>query len=279
MKVLFFCPYWGSEHLDYVSFFHKIKSAGYDGAEIILPYDNEHKKIIREIAVKLELKIIALWGGVIEGNFDESIKTYEAHLRNACSAKPLFVNIQTGKDHYTFEQNIEFLQLANKIGEETGVNILHETHRGKFSFAAHLMPEYFREFPDLRITADFSHWCAVAESLLQDQEKNIAMAVSRADHIHARVGFSEGPQIPDPRTPEWQSTVDTHISWWDRIIDRRKSEGFATTTITPEFGPFPYMTKMPYTQLPITSQWDANLHMKHILNERYNLCVKSIIHE
>ena len=270
MKVEFFCPYWGSEHLDHISFFEKIKDAGYDGAEIILPYDDQVKHRITEIAKKLDLKIIALWGGVIDGNFEQSIKTYEEHLRNACSINPLFVNIQTGKDHYTFEQNVKFLHLANKIGEEIGVKILHETHRGKFSYAAHLMPKYFKEFSELRITADFSHWCSVAESLLEDQEEHISLAIERSDHIHARVGFSEGPQIPDPRTPEWQTTVETHIAWWDKIIERRKSEGSSVTTITPEFGPFPYMTKMPYTGMPITSQWDVNLYMKNILNERYN---------
>ena len=270
MEIEFFCPYWGSEHLGYVPFLHKIKEAGYDGAEIILPYDSVAKDLIKKTAEALQLKIIALWGGVIEGDFLQSIKTYEAHLRNACSSKPLFVNIQTGKDHYSFDQNVQFINVANQIGEETGVKILHETHRGKFSFTANGMSAYFEKFPRMRITADFSHWCCVSESLLEDQQEHVDIAISRSDHIHARVGFSEGPQIPDPRTPEWSTTVDTHLLWWDKIIDFRKKAGAVLMTITPEFGPFPYMTKMPYTQLPITSQWEVNLYMKDLLKERYD---------
>ncbi|TGV00240.1 sugar phosphate isomerase/epimerase family protein [Flavivirga rizhaonensis] len=269
MHIKFFCPYWGSEHLDYTTFLHKIKEAGYDGTEIILPYDKNDKDLIVKTAKQLNLEIIALWGGVIEGNFSTSIKTYEEHLRNACSIQPLFVNIQTGKDHYTYEQNMEFIHLAQRISEETRVKVVHETHRGKFSFAAHITREYLEKNPWIRITADFSHWCNVSESLLEDQPKNIEKAIANTDHIHARVGFAEGPQIPDPRTPEWQITLDAHISWWDRIIELKRSQNAPYITISPEFGPFPYMVMMPFTGLPISSQWDINLYMKNLLKARY----------
>ncbi len=269
MQIKFFCPYWGSEHLDYVTFLHKIKAAGYDGTEIIFPYDGNAKTIIVETAKQLDLEIIALWGGVIKGDFHTSIKTYEEHLRNACSVQPLFVNIQTGKDHYSYEENMEFLHLAKKISQETGVKVIHETHRGKFSFAAHITKEFLENNSWLRITADFSHWCNVAESLLEDQPESVTKAIYHTDHIHARIGFSEGPQIPDPRTPEWQTTLDAHLAWWDSIIELKKSQQAPYMTITPEFGPFPYMTQMPFTCLPISSQWDINLYMKNILKERY----------
>lgn len=270
MTVKFFCPYWGCEHLTYQQFLHKIKEAGYDGTEIILPYDQKSKQQIQEEANQLGLEIIGLWGGPIAGDFNTHLETYEAHLRNACSVIPKFVNVQTGKDHYTFDQNKRFIDLASQIGEEFGVKIVHETHRGMFSFAAHVTKDYLNKIPDLRLTADFSHWCCVAESMLEDQTESIDLAISRTDHIHARVGFEEGPQIPDPRTPEWQETLNIHLSWWDQIIETASKKGLKEFTISPEFGPFPYMTQMPFTAQPITSQWDVNLYMKDLLNERYN---------
>jgi len=270
MKVKFYCPYWGCEDMDYPSFFEKIKKAGYDGTEIILPYNRRLKDQIQVQAKKYDLEIIALWGGVIDGNFEQSIKTYEAHLRNACSINPKFVNIQTGKDHYSYEQNLFFLNLATSISKETGVKVIHETHRGKFSFAAHITRDYLEKNLDLRLTADFSHWCSVSESLLEDQEENVSIAISRADHIHARIGFAEGPQIPDPRAPEWEKALRVHTNWWDKIIALKKHQGATEFTISPEFGPFPYMTKMPFTKQPIASQWDINVYMKDLLSERYN---------
>ena len=270
MKIKFFCPYWGSEHLDYATFINTVKKAGYDGTELILPYSEEQKAIITEEANRLGLEIIGLWGGPIEGNFEENIAIYEKHLRNACTVKPKFITAQTGKDCFTFDQNLAFIKLASAISEETGIKIVHEMHRGKFTFAPFITREYIKQLPELRLVADFSHWCNVCESMLEDQQEDINLAIERADHIHARVGFAEGPQVPDPRTPEWEEALNIHLSWWDKIINLKRQQGLTAFTITPEFGPFPYMPMMPFTQLPISSQWDINLFMKDLLSKRYN---------
>ena len=95
------------------------------------------------------------------------------------------------------------------------------------------------------------------------------LAISRAVHIHARVGHIQSAQVSDPRAPEWQGEVNTHLQWWDAIVQNRLSQGAATQTITPEFGPVPYMPALPYTKTPVASQWDINIYMLHLLKERY----------
>jgi hypothetical protein len=105
----------------------------------------------------------------------------------------------------------------------------------------------------------------VAESWLDDQSEAISLALLRADHIHARVGFPEGPQIPDPRAPEWKEALDKHLGWWNQVIHQRRKDGWAEFTITPEFGPYPYMTILPFNKQPITNQWDVNLFMMEYL--------------
>ena len=164
---------------------------------------------------------------------------------------------------------MELVKLAHAFTKETGVHVVHETHRGKFTFAAHITEQFLLADPNLRIGSDFSHWCNVAESLLDNQESALNLAISRADHIHARVGFSEGPQIPDPRAAEWTDVLNKHLSWWDRIVDRARKEGREFLCITPEFGPYPYMTILPYSKLPIASQWDINVFMMNLLRNRY----------
>jgi hypothetical protein len=39
-------------------------------------------------------------------------------------------------------------------------------------------------------------------------------------------------------------------------------------TITPEFGPAPYMPLEPFTQKPLASQWDINMEMKNYLTKQ-----------
>jgi hypothetical protein len=71
----------------------------------------------------------------------------------------------------------------------------------------------------------------------------------------------------DPRAPEWQEAVEKHIAWWSSIVYRHREIGFPST-ITTEFGPFPYLQHLPYTQTPIYSQWEVNTYMMALLKER-----------
>ncbi len=269
MRITFFCPLWGSEHMPFESFLERAKEAGYDGVEMSLPLDRRERKRIRKQIDKAGLLFLAQHWETVDTVFSRHKEEYEKRLRGLASADPVFINSQTGRDFFSFEENRELIDAAARVEQETGVKIRHETHRGKFSFAPHITRTFVEALPDLRLSVDLSHWCAVAESLLEDQEETLAIVFSRADHIHARVGFAEGPQIPDPRVPEWKETVDRHLGWWDRVIERARSEGREYFTITPEFGPVPYMQIQPFTRMPLSNQWDINAYMMEILRERY----------
>jgi sugar phosphate isomerase/epimerase len=265
MKILFFCPMWGSDKIDFKLFLANVRQSGYDGVEMSLPEDATGKRIIMEMLEQNELKLIAQHWETLTPDFEKHRREYRSRIANLASAKPLFINSQTGKDYFSFEQNAELIAIADEVGAEYGVKVIHETHRGKFSFAPHITSDYLKKLTQLRLGLDVSHWCAVAESWLDDQKEALALALSRADHIHARVGFPEGPQIPDPRVPEWQDAVERHITWWKKVIDMRNREGWKEFTITPEFGPQPYMTHLPGTGEPIANQWDVNVFMMNHL--------------
>jgi hypothetical protein len=108
----------------------------------------------------------------------------------------------------------------------------------------------------------------VHESLLGDQEETLTRVLDRVDHIHARVGHPEGPQVNDPRAPEWESAVKAHMKWWDSVAERKRKEGKRLTILT-EFGPPDYLPTLPYTRQPVASQWDINVYMMNLLRKRY----------
>jgi hypothetical protein len=242
-----------------------VKDAGFDGVEMSLPFDEIEKSTILNAIEKFDLRLIAQHWETLTADFDLHKKEYRSRLENLATAKPLFINSQTGKDFFSFEQNAELIRIAADVSAEYGTRIVHETHRGKFSFAAHITADFLKRIPDLRLTLDISHWCCVAESWLDDQADAVSLALSRTDHIHSRVGFPEGPQVPDPRAPEWKEALEKHTTFWQQIITRRKNEGWEAFTITSEFGPAPYMTLLPFTLQPITNQWEVNLFMKDYL--------------
>lgn len=88
-------------------------------------------------------------------------------------------------------------------------------------------------FPDLKITADFSHFTCVCESMLSDQQEDLDLIKSRALHVHGRVGFEEGPQVPHPAAPEYAQYLQQFEAWWDEMLHNTiiPAQPFATFTL------------------------------------------------
>ncbi|MBD0331785.1 MAG: sugar phosphate isomerase/epimerase [Chitinophagaceae bacterium] len=270
MQLLFFCPRWGQNDVPWDEFAKKVKHAGYNGVETSLPLEQNEKQVILYELAKYDLQFIGQHWETVSPDFKQHVTEYKKWLYNLTDAKPLFINSQTGKDYFSFEQNAQLIGLAKMISDETEVQIIHETHRGKFSFAAHITKQYMQQLADLKITFDISHWCVAAESLLHDQQEALELAISRAEHIHARIGFSQGPQVTDPRSPEWSGALQFHLSCWDKVVERKRKKGAATFTITCEFGPFPYMIHLPFNNKPVANQLELNKFMMELLRERWN---------
>ncbi|ANE49729.1 sugar phosphate isomerase/epimerase family protein [Flavisolibacter tropicus] len=263
----FYCPHWGSENIAWATFFEQVKEAGYDGIEYGVAYTALEAELdeVWNGASKAGLKIIAQHYDTVDADFSMHYDRYCAWMEKINPYPLVKINSQTGKDYFSFEQNKKLIEAAAQISG----NVVHETHRNKFSFAAHITKEYLEKIPDLKITLDASHWVCVAESYLEDQQSAMQLAMERTDHFHARVGYPEGPQIPDPRVNEWQYALNKHLAWWDEIVAQKKNIN-QTVTITPEFGPYPYMVHDPVTGSPIANQWEVNVFMMNLLRKRYS---------
>ncbi|WP_259070383.1 sugar phosphate isomerase/epimerase family protein [Mucilaginibacter sp. X4EP1] len=271
MEIKFFCPRWGCENMSWDAFCSRVKDAGYDGVETPIPFDADEKHEIVTALKKHDLLLIGQYYQSFEKDLEQHKQDFKKHLENITALNPVLIDSQTGKDYYTADENRELFELAATISRATGVVIAHETHRNKALFAAHITRQLLTDNPDLVITADFSHWCNVSESLLEQQADAVNFAVSRSVHIHARVGHSQSAQISDPSAAEWKNEVDAHLAWWDAIVKFRLERGESLLTITPEFGPFPYLLTLPYKGLPVVNQWNINVYMLKLLKQRYKL--------
>jgi sugar phosphate isomerase/epimerase len=245
----------------------KVKAAGYDGVEVWMPGDEKDRNAFLQAMQKHSLKYAFLCGGGDKDPAKHLIQFQEV-VTAALKTKPLYFNCHSGRDYFSFEQNRKFIEWSYAVALDTGVPLYHETHRGRILYSAPLTKNYIEAIPNLRLTLDISHWCAVHESLLNDQEETIGLALSRTDHIHARIGHPEGPQVNDPRAPEWEGAVKAHFGWWDKIVERKKAEGRPLTILT-EFGPVDYMPALPYTRQPVANQWDINVYLMEVLRKRY----------
>jgi sugar phosphate isomerase/epimerase len=251
----------------------KVMEEGYDGIEINLPeskgFLNDLTAIIDSIRTQ-KTDFIFIGQQVLQQSretVDEYIGRMTRRLHEIAALQPDFINSHTGKDYFSFDDNCRVIEAAMEVAEKTGIPILHETHRGRFSFhAAGLLP-FLQKFPEIKLVADFSHWCAVSESLLQDQQVILQQIIPYVGHVHARIGFEHGPQVNDPFAPEWGLHVQTFIDWWKQILDDHQKNNQPRLTITTEFGPAPYMPALPYTRQPTADQWKINARLKDLLKK------------
>ena len=261
---------WGfSGTLD--EFCAKAKREGYDGIEIWWPTDNPKAQDELFTALKNhQLEVGFLCGGS-QTNPQEHLDYYKKMIDAAAKQniqRPLYINNHSGRDHFSTNINQQFIEHTLALAKETGITICHETHRSRILFAAPVARQYMEKYSDLKITFDVSHWCNVHESLLADQQETVDMTLERVEHIHARIGHPEGPQVNDPRAPEWENAVKAHFTWWDKVAERKKKNGERMTILT-EFGPPDYMPTLPYTKQPLANQWEINVYMMKWLRERY----------
>lgn len=269
MEILYLCPRWGSESLEPAAFIDQVQEAGYEGIELSVGEPNSAAEQVIDLAKERGLFLVAQHSDVADRELAVHLDRLEQRLRMLASFEPEFVNCHTGRDRFSLEENLRVFDLAAGVAADTGVPVVHETHRGRCCHSAWRTAEVLAARREARLTLDMSHWCCVSESLLEDQADFMEKTVPRVDHLHARVGWAHGPQVSDPRAPEWAGALEAHMKWWDRIVAHRRAGGARRLTICPEFGPVPYLPVLPYTRREVADPWEINLHMMNMLRERY----------
>jgi hypothetical protein len=277
MEILYLCPYWGQEDSDASTFLARVLQEDYDGVEINLPESGEFADSFLSglEGIRSARNNFTFAAQQVLSPANESVDAYRQRMKSRLeylvSLNPLFINSHTGKDYFSFDDNCRLIEAAENISVRSGIPIFHETHRGRFTFhAASLLP-YLERFPQIKLTGDFSHWCTVSESMLADQGWILEQVIPHVHHLHARIGQEHAPQVNDPFAPEWSEHFLVFMEWWKKIIDVNRSRRKSAFTITPEFGPVPYMPTLPYSQKPLSDQWTVNAKIKNVLKERFEI--------
>lgn len=254
---------WGMEHLgDQRERLRRYADAGWDGVECAFPEIPPEE--FGDLCDELGLRYVAML-------FCDDEVGFRLHLDRIKHTRPILINCHGGRDFYEFERGVSFFRAAMEMAGEICAPVVFETHRMRLLYSPWTTARYLEALPDLRITADFSHFTTVAENdlSLPVYAEFLDKAIARADHIHARVGSAHAPQVADPRAGqdfEWTLRFE---SWWDRIIEQRRREGRAVLTVNPEFGPAPYQPSDPRSGAPMADIWEVGLWMADRFRTRW----------
>lgn len=267
MQLLLARHLWGVS-IPYYSSFQRFKNEGYAAIEAGLLFLQEPKDKFISYLTELDLKWIPMI--FTQGkSVKEHLHSFVAQVKEVAIHKPLLINAHSGRDAFTKAEAIEFYREALKIENDAGIPISHETHRSRTFYNPWTTRDILLEFSDLKLCCDYSHWVTVCERLI-DEEEILQLCAQRCLHIHARVGHEQGPQVSDPRLPEFKVQLDAHERWWRMIWEAQKKQGRAYSTMTPEFGPAPYMPTIPQTNQPVSSLEDICLWQMQRQRENFS---------
>ncbi|HTY37169.1 MAG TPA: TIM barrel protein [Bacteroidota bacterium] len=253
MNLSIFRHLWGITE-PWETLFPKIASLNFQGIEHILP-DEQDKERFRRLLDLHGFKYIAQI--VTNGStVDDHLSSFRHNVERAAELHPLKINCHSGCDWFSPEQSKKYFGEALAFEAKIGIPVAHETHRGRILYNPWTTESLLKQYPELKLSCDLSHWVVISERLLDTEREIIALSAEHCIHIHARVGYEEGPQVPDPRAPEYRRHVEAHEEWWDAIWNAQERKGMKESTLTPEFGAPEYLHTLPYTRTPVADLWE-----------------------
>jgi sugar phosphate isomerase/epimerase len=281
MKLLMLRSVWsGSSNLEQL--IQQTIADGFDGIEGPIPRDSYHRRELCKQLAEHQLVYIAeattginpeatgdWWIPHRDRTLQDHLKDLRWTVEHAAEMRALFVSTMCGYDAWSWQQNLDFFGQALALEQAVGIAIGFETHRSRSLFNPWVTRDLLLEFPTMKLTCDFSHWCVVCERLIDTEWEILELCAQRALHIQCRVGYAQHAQVPDPRAPEYRLALDAHERWWDLIWQSQHARGFTQVTMMPEFLHDGYMQTLPYTQMPVADLRDITCWIADRQRQRF----------
>lgn len=178
------------------------------------------------------------------------------------------VNLQPDVRPYRLEECFPFIEGWRRLAAESGVPVYIETHRDRMTTDLITTLHLLDRFPDLRLTADLSHYLLGREFAWPVSAENHALIHRILDNAwayHGRVASREQIQlqISFPHHRDW---LELFMGWWDYGFRswRRRAPADATLTFLCELGPKEYaMTGSDGAEL--SDRWQEALLLKDMI--------------
>ena len=250
--------------------------AGFDGLEARIPETAAQRAINARLLREQNVPYIAtlFTSTPVLPRQSDSPQVHLEDLRMkldwAAELSPRLVNVLPGNDRWALSEQVDFFGRAAELALACGLHVCFEIHRGRSLYSPWVTLDVIRQVPELRFTSDISHWLVTCERLLDDPADDLSDFIERVDHIQARVGYDQGPQVPHPGAPEYAEVLAFHQRHWESIWSSQEKRGLQTTTLTPEFGPDGYLHHLPFTDVPVADLWQLNQWMARCERQHFH---------
>ena len=186
------------------------------------------------------------------------------------SLEPEYVNVQPNVRVSTVAEGAPVIRGWLEIAAEAGLPVTIETHRDRMTTDLRFTLRLLDEVPELRLTADLSHFVVGQEFPLPVSDENHALirrVIERADVFHGRVASREQVQI----TPGWdrhREWLELFLGWWEHgfALWRERSGADAHLHFVTELGP-PWYAITGADGRELSDRWEDALFLQERVRE------------
>lgn len=242
--------------------FAQVKGAGFEAVECWLSDDNE-----REVKEALERHNLRL----ILGHRPYKIEDVQATALRAVRLGADFIFAQPGSAFNSLDEIAQLVREGRKIANDNGLAFFVETHRNNFTENLPQTLQLIEAVPEIRFTADLSHFVVVGEFYGWDGEgalERIAPVLERTSHLHGRI--SNGEQVQVDVGDGSTDPARFFVRLWSHAM-RAWKEGAGPGDVFPytsELGPPRYAITLPDGR-EFSDRWAQSLVMKQLAEEAW----------
>jgi len=242
--------------------FRRVKEAGFEGVECWLSDDNE-----REVKDALDAAGLRLVLGHRPYNLDDVRATVERAVRLGAD----FVFAQPASAYTPLDDVVEIVREGRNIANDNGIPFFVEVHRNNFTETIAQTLQLIERVPEIRFTADLSHFVVVGEFYGWEQEgaaERMAPILERTAHAHGRISNGEAVQVDVGDGSG--DTAQFFVRLWTIAMRHWLSDAGPGDVFpfTSELGPPRYAITLPDGR-EFSDRWEQSLVMKKLAEQAW----------
>jgi len=242
----------------------RVKEAGFEGVECWLSAEDEqlHREALDRHGLRLTL-----------GHHPNQLDDVKAVVAQAVRLNADFVFAQPLNPYAPIDVAAVFLKEARKIANDAGKCLFVETHRNNIPESLNQALMLIDAYPEIRFTADLSHFVVVGEFYGLPYERAIERmmpVLERTSHTHGRISNGEAVQVDvgDGSGDTAQFFVQI---WATAMREWRKGAGPGDVfPFASELGPPRYAITLPDGR-EFSDRWEQSLVMKKLAEQAWDL--------
>lgn len=243
--------------------FERVKAAGFEAVECWLGPQDEVE--VSEALKRHDLRLVL-------GHRPFHVEQTRTVVEQAVRLGADFIFAQPADAFTPLDDVVRLLTEGRKIANDNGLTFFVETHRNNFTENLPQTLALIERMPDIRFTADLSHFVVVGEFYGWEEERasdRMLAVLERTAHMHARIG--NGEQVQVDVGDGSGHTAQFFVRLWEIAMRSwlKEAQPGDILPFTSELGPPRYAITLPDGR-EFSDRWEQSLVMKKLAEQAWS---------